>query len=81
MAFDVTDPVMLIIISKPDAGRDEEAEPIACQVCRGLDRTMKFFSEVGGGIRAGTMFELAGIAHKLASVLSRTEPRHRGRPS
>jgi hypothetical protein len=79
MAFGVTDPVLLAIVSKPGAVQNEEGAPYACAICRGPGKAMSFFSEVSKGISAGTMFELAEVAHKLANALSRTEPRHRGR--
>jgi hypothetical protein len=79
MAFDVTDPVLLTIVSKSGATQSEEAQPKACAICRGPGEAMKFFWKVGGGIGAGTMFELAGVAHRLADALSRTEPSRRGR--
>jgi hypothetical protein len=79
MAFDVTDPVLLTIVSKSDSVRHEEREPNAYAICRGPERAMSFFRKAGGGIGAGTMFELASPAHRLAHALSRTEPRKRGR--
>jgi hypothetical protein len=79
MAFDVTDPVLLTIVSKSGAAQNEETEPNACAICRGPDRAMRFFREAGGGTGALTMFELAGVAQRLADALSRTEPSRRGR--
>ena len=79
MAFDVTDPILLVIASKSGALQSEETTPNACAICRGPDKAMKFYWEAGGGTGAGTMFELAGVAHRLADALSRTEPSCRGR--
>jgi hypothetical protein len=80
MAFGVTDPVLLAIVSKHNAVQHEELEPYASKICRGPLKAMSFFSEVSKGIGAGTMFELVEVAHKLAKALSCTEPHHRGRP-
>jgi hypothetical protein len=73
MVFDVTMPVLLTIVSKPGA------EPHALAIRRGADEALKFIgTEIRGG-GAGTMFELAGIAHRLAQRLAETEPSRRGR--
>jgi hypothetical protein len=74
MAFDVTDPVLLTIVSKSGA-----VLPNACAICRGPDEEMKFLRKAGGGTGARTTFELAAIAHRLMRVLSGTEPSRRGR--
>jgi hypothetical protein len=79
MAFDVTDPVLLTIVSKSGAVQNKETEPNACAICRGPDDAMKFFWQAGEGTGAGTMFELAAIAHRLMHALSGTEPNRRGR--
>ena len=79
MAFDVTVPALLTIVSKSGAAKDEETAPHACAICRGPNEAMKFFWKVGGGTGAGTMFEIAGVAHRLAQALARTEPSRRGR--
>jgi hypothetical protein len=79
MAFDNTDPVLLTIVSKSGAAKNEEIEPNACAICRGPSEAMKFIREAGGGVGAWTMFELVTVAHRLANALSRTEPRRRGR--
>jgi hypothetical protein len=73
MAFDVTTPVLLVIVSKPGA------EPHALVVRRGADEAMKFLGTESRGGGAGTMFELAGVAHRLAQKLAETEPSRRGR--
>jgi len=79
MAFDVADPVLLTIVSKSGAVQNKETEPNACEICRGPGEAMKFFWKAGGGTGAGSMFELAAVAHRLMHVLSGTEPSRRGR--
>jgi len=79
MAFDVTDPVLLTIVSKSGVTPSEEGKVNECAICRGPNEAMKFYWQVGKGAGAATMFELAGIAHKLVQALSRTEPSRRGR--
>ncbi len=79
MAFDNTDPVLLTIVSKSGTAKKQGTDPNACAVCRGLSEAMKFIRKAGGGTSPWTMFELVGVAHRLANALSRTEPRRRGR--
>jgi hypothetical protein len=79
MVFEVTDPVLLVIISKSGALQNDETELIACAVGRGPEAARRFFSTEGAGAGAVTMFEVAGVARRLADALSRTEPTHRGR--
>lgn len=78
MAFDVTDPVLLTIISKWGARPDQEIEPSACAIARGPSEAMKFWKQAGG-TGAATMFELAALAHRLGITLARTPPVRRGR--
>jgi hypothetical protein len=79
MAFDVTDPVLLTIVSGSGAVQNKEATPNACTICRGPSEAMRFFWKAGGGTGAGTMFEVAAVAHRLMLKLSSTEPSRRGR--
>jgi hypothetical protein len=78
-AFDVTDPVLLAIVSKSGVARKDEEAPQECAVCRGSQAAIKFASEASKGIGAWTMIELAGVAHKFANTLARIEPIRRGR--
>jgi hypothetical protein len=78
MAFQVTDPVLLTIVSKTGVGQSEETEPYICAICRGSADALKVLVSGGHG-GAGTMFELAAIAHQLGIALNRTEPLRRGR--
>jgi hypothetical protein len=79
MAFDNQDPVLLTIVSKPGAVQNDETEPFACAVCRGPEEAHRFLWKAGKGVGAGTMFDLVGLAHRLANALSRTTPSQRGR--
>jgi hypothetical protein len=78
MAFDVTDPVLLTIVSRPGSTPDAEIEPWECGIGRGPSAAMSFW-RAAGGIGLATMFELAAIAHRLEDALKRTEPTRRGR--
>jgi hypothetical protein len=78
-AFDNADPVFLTIVSKSGLSPTEQQEPLACAVCQGLREAMRFVQETSGGASGWTMFEVVGIAHRLADTLSRTEPSRRGR--
>jgi hypothetical protein len=73
MAFDVTKPVLLMIISKSDG------EPHALSVFREVTDAMKFLWEATGGGGAGTIFECTSLAHRLALKLAETTPTPRGR--
>jgi hypothetical protein len=79
MAFDVTDPVLLVIVSKSGVAPNEEVDANVCAVCRGPNEAMKFLWQEAKGTNAGTMFELVSVAHRLAQALSQTEPTRRGR--
>jgi hypothetical protein len=79
MAFDVTDPVLLAIVSKSGAATSSSLEPHACAICRGQSELAKFHRSVAGGAGAYTAFEVAAVAHSLAKALSLTEPSRRGR--
>ena len=72
MAFNNTDPVLLTIVSKSGLSPSEQQEPQACPVCRGPEEAIKFDSEASRGAGGWTMFELVGVAHRLADALSRT---------
>jgi hypothetical protein len=75
--LDTTDPVFLIIISKPGSAAGEQQDPIACAVRAGAQKAMSFVHEVKA--RAWTMFEMTTMAHRLSNELANTEPRRRGR--
>jgi hypothetical protein len=77
MAFDVTDPVLLTIVSKSGTAREQETVPLAWSLCKGAVEAMKFLRNSGGG--PATIFELAGVAHKLSAALLLTKPNRRGR--
>jgi hypothetical protein len=77
MAFDVTDPVLLTIVSKSGTARDQETVPLAWSLCKGAVEAMTFLRNSGGG--PATIFELAGVAHKLSAALLLTKPNRRGR--
>ena len=79
MAFDNTDPVLLTIVSKSAVAPAEQREPHACAICRGPDEAHKFVWKAGGGAGGRTMFDLVGMAHRLANALVRVKPHHRGR--
>jgi hypothetical protein len=79
LAFDNTDPVLLMIVSKSGVAPNDQGEPHGCAICRGPNDALKFASKTSGGTGAWTMFELATSAHRLSEALGRTEPRHRGR--
>jgi hypothetical protein len=78
MAFDVTDPVLLTIVSRSGVDRDEESEPYTYAICQGPVEAWGVLQSGGPG-GAGTMFELAGIAHQFVTAIDRTEPLRRGR--
>lgn len=79
MVFDNTDPVLLTIITKSGATSNEQNEPFACAVCRGLAEVTSFVRASGGPVNPWTMFELVNATHRLSHELSRTKPRGRGR--
>jgi hypothetical protein len=78
-AFDVTDPVLLVIVSRSGPVPHEQADPLACTVARGPKSAMEFWRAAPGGSGVITMFEVAAIAHKLAGTLELIEPSRRGR--
>jgi hypothetical protein len=78
-AFDNTEPVLLMIVSRPGGAPEERGEPIACSVRKGTDEAMKWAIQVSHGVGGFAMFELVSVAHALANRLARTEPRLRGR--
>jgi hypothetical protein len=77
MAFDNTDPVLLTIITKSTS--NEQDEPYACAVCRGMGEAANFARVSGSPANAWTMFEVVSAAHRLSQELSLTTPRRRGR--
>ena len=78
-AFDNTDPVLLTIVTKSGVTSNEQDEPYACAVCRGMGEAANFAKASGSPANAWTMFEVVTAAHRLSLELSRTKPRHRGR--
>jgi hypothetical protein len=78
-ALNNTDPVFLTIVSRPPGDREQRGETIDCAVCRGVHETMVFVQETGNRGGAGSMFEVATVAHKLSIALKETAPRSRGR--
>src|SRR5262249_49947877 len=56
MAFDNMDPVLLTIVSKPEASRNDQTKPYDCAICRGPQEAMKFALWASGGRGAWTMF-------------------------
>ncbi len=77
MALNNTDPVFLVMVSKPAS---DEAEPVACGICRGRDEVTKFASAATSGVSGTvTMLEFVNSVHALASELARTQPQRRGR--
>jgi hypothetical protein len=79
VAFDVTDPVLLAIISVSPL---EDAD-FSCTVSRGTNRAFEWARQVrqqrrerGGAL---TFFEVGGLAHFLRRELAATEPKQRGR--
>jgi hypothetical protein len=78
MAFEVTDPVLLTIVTK-SGPPSEVSEPSSWKICEGPQAAMNFLGQAGRGIGAGTMFELVSVAHRLTDALAHTEPQRRGR--
>lgn len=78
-AFDNTDPVLLTIITKSGGTSNEQDEPYACEVCRGMGEATNFARASGSPVNARTMIEVVNAAHRLSQELSRMKPRHRGR--
>ena len=76
LAFDNTDPVLLVVASR--RGQDG-SEPLACAVCQGAVEMAKFLKQEN--TRSWSAHELVTPAHALARELSKTEPRKRGRSS
>ncbi len=77
MAFDVTDPVLLTLVSKIGTKPSDQTEPFAYAICRGPAEAMNFVRKEGSG--AATMFELVSVAHRLAALLTESEPNPRGK--
>jgi hypothetical protein len=77
--FDNTDPVLLTIITRSGMPSNEQDEPYACAVCRGMEEEANFGRASGGSVNARTTFDVVGAAHHLSQALSRTKPRRRGR--
>jgi hypothetical protein len=77
-AFDNTDPVLLTIITKSGVTSNEQDEPYACAVCRGMEEAVNFAGASGSAV-AWTMIDVVGVAHRLSQALSRMKPRRRGR--
>jgi hypothetical protein len=79
--FNNTDPVLLTIVSAYGKKADQQDNPVACSVHRGIDAAMSWVMKVtkarGGG---SSMFEQTSISHELAEHLARTRPQRRGRP-
>ena len=78
-AFDVTDPLLLTIVSSPGAVRAHEIKPEACALFRDPSEVMKFFQKASKGVGGLTFFELAASAHRVSQALAKTEPIPRGR--
>jgi hypothetical protein len=78
-AFDNTDPVLLTIVTKSGMTSNEQDEPYACAVCRGMGEAENFAKANGSPANGRTMFEVVNAAHRLSQALSRTKPRRRGR--
>jgi hypothetical protein len=78
LAFDNTDPVLLVIASgqqRSGGRRDHEPE---CRVCRGVTDLSRFVREIAAS--SWSSHELVTPAHVLAKHLDKVEPRRRGRP-
>jgi hypothetical protein len=77
MVLNNTDPVFLVMVSKPVAG---DTQPMACGICRGQDEAMKLVSDATKGVGGTvTMLEFVNSVHALGGALARTKPQPRGR--
>ena len=80
MAVATADPVFLAIVT---AGRSksakEEGAHRAVRVCRGEADLMRFMLQQAPPGMSTTSIEVGSLAHLLASRLTRTEPKRRGR--
>jgi len=79
IAFDNTDPVLLVIAASPKTKASDGAPALHCAVRRGPAKAFEFISDSKGALGGFTMFELASNAHRLHRELEKTEPSKRGR--
>jgi hypothetical protein len=79
IATDNTAPVFLVVLKLPDSTADQVHA--AMTVCRGHDEVTTFIRKHAAAGPGATMFEFAGLMHRLAKALSETRPVRRGRSS
>jgi hypothetical protein len=79
IATDNTAPVFLVVAKLPDS--TAERVSAAMTVCRGHDEATIFIRKHTVAGPGATIFEFAGLMHRLAKALSETRPIRRGRAS
>jgi hypothetical protein len=79
IAPDNTAPVFLLVLKLPDSTADEIHAVMA--ICRGQDEATAFIKKYSVAGLGATMFEFAGLMHRLSKALSETRPVKRGRSS
>lgn len=79
IATDNTAPVFLVVLKLPDSTADQVRAVMS--VCRGQDEATAFMKKYTVAGLGATMFEFAGLMHRLAKALLETRPVRRGRSS
>jgi hypothetical protein len=79
MAFNTTQPLLLVIVPQPGLSAGTQAAPVACGIFESVEQASEFAQKQSGGRGGWTLFELVKTAHTFASRLEQTEPRRRGR--
>jgi len=77
IATDNTAPVFLVVVKLPDSTADQVHAVMT--VCRGHDEATAFIRKHPVPGLGATMFEFAGLMHRLSKALSKTRPVKRGR--
>lgn len=77
IATDNTAPVFLVVVKLPNSTADQVHAVMT--VCRGHDEATAFIKKHPVPGLGATMFEFAGLMHRLSKALSKTRPLKRGR--
>jgi hypothetical protein len=79
IATDNIAPIFLVVLKLPDSTADQVHAVMT--VCRGHDEVTTFIRKHAATGLGATMFEFAGLMHRLSKALSETRPVKRGRSS
>jgi hypothetical protein len=79
MAFDSTDPVILVFVRLRGSSVDEQTKGTVVSICRSSDELSVFMKRHGSPETGFSIFEFSRLMHSLAANLSLTRAVKRGR--